>query len=102
SNLKSQSPFRENNTIPSSSDSVHLHSHPRLHSPAVLPFIPGEHYRQPVPHTLGLLSAGLPFSPTYLPIIQQQHSTAVNLVPLGKCNSLMLQSKSMVRHHLDM
>ncbi|XP_016415296.1 diencephalon/mesencephalon homeobox protein 1-like [Sinocyclocheilus rhinocerous] len=106
SNSKSQSSIRENNTIPSSSDSIHLHSHPRLHSSAVLPFITGEHYQQPMPHALGLLSAGLPFSPTYLPIIQQQHSTAVNLVPLGKCNNLMLQSacqsKSMVDHHLDM
>ncbi|XP_016327275.1 diencephalon/mesencephalon homeobox protein 1-B-like [Sinocyclocheilus anshuiensis] len=107
SNSKSQSPFRENNTIPSSSDSIHLHSHPRLHSSAVLPLVTGEHYQQPMPHALGLLSAGLPFSPTYLPIMQQQHSTAVNLVPLGKCNMhLMLQSacqsKSLVHHHLDM
>lgn len=106
SNSKSQSSVRENNTIPSSTDSIHLHSHPRLHSSAVLPFITGEHYQQPMPHALGLLSAGLPFSTTYLPLIQQQHSTAVNLVPLGKCNNLMLQSacqsKSMVHHHLDM
>ncbi|XP_052459406.1 diencephalon/mesencephalon homeobox protein 1-B-like [Carassius gibelio] len=106
SNSKSQSSIRENNTISSSSGSIHLHSHPRVHSSAVLPFINGEHYQQPMPHALGLLSAGLPFSPTYLPLIQQQHSTAVNLVPLGKCNNLMLQSacrsKSMVHRHLDM
>lgn len=105
-NSKSQSSFRENKTIPSSEDSTHLHSHPRLHSSAVLPFITGEHYQQPVPHALGLLSGGLPFSPTYLPIMQQQHSTAISLVPLGKCSNLMLQSacqsKAMVHHHLDM
>ncbi|XP_026124550.1 diencephalon/mesencephalon homeobox protein 1-A-like [Carassius auratus] len=103
---KSHSPFREHNTIPSSSDSIHPHSHPRLHSSAVLPFVNVETYQQPLPHGLGLLSAGLPFSPTYLPVMQQQHSTAVSLMPLGKCNNLMLQSacqsKSLVHHHLDM
>ncbi|KAK7135985.1 hypothetical protein R3I94_014599 [Phoxinus phoxinus] len=105
-NSKSQSSIRENKTLPSSPDSIHLHSHPRLHSSAVLPFITGEHYQQPMPHALGLLSAGLPFSPTYLPIMQQQHGTAINLVPLGKCSNLMLQSacqsKSVAHHHLDM
>ncbi|XP_073765433.1 uncharacterized protein isoform X1 [Danio rerio] len=104
-NSKPQSSIRENNPISLSADSVQLHSHPRLHSSAVLPFITAEHFQQPMPHALGLLSAGLPFSPTYVPIIHQQHNTGIGLVPLGKSSNLMLQSacqsKSMVHRHLD-
>ncbi|XP_051509932.1 diencephalon/mesencephalon homeobox protein 1-B-like [Myxocyprinus asiaticus] len=92
SNSKSPSSVRDtnvNSTIPSPTDTIHLQPHLKLHSPAVLPFITEEHYQQPVPHALGLLSAGLPFSPAYLPIMQQ-HITPANLVPIGKCRNLML------------
>lgn len=92
-------------TTASSTDSIHLQPHPRLHSSAVVPFMTGERYQQSMHNALGLLSAGVPFPPTYLPIMQQ-HNMAVNLVPMGKCSNLVLQpacqSKSLVHHHLDM
>ncbi|XP_057213523.1 diencephalon/mesencephalon homeobox protein 1-B [Triplophysa rosa] len=109
SNSQSQTSIRDDKvkpTISSSTDSIHVQPHPRLHSSAVVPFITGELYQQSMHNALGLLSAGLPFPPTYLPIMQQQPNMAVNLVPMGKCSNLMLQSacqsKSMVHHHLDM
>ncbi|XP_051949882.1 diencephalon/mesencephalon homeobox protein 1-like [Xyrauchen texanus] len=92
SNSKSPSSIRDinvNSNIPSPADTIHLQPHPKLLSSAILPFITGEHYQQPVPHALGLLSAGLPCSPAYLPIMQQ-HITPANLVPVGKCRNLML------------
>ncbi|XP_051964079.1 diencephalon/mesencephalon homeobox protein 1 [Xyrauchen texanus] len=92
-----------NPTISSPTDTFNLFPHPRLHSSAVLPYITGEHYQQPMPQTLGLLSTGLPFPSAYLPIMQ--HSSPVNLVPVGRCSNVMLpsacQSKSMVHHHQD-
>ncbi|TRY83587.1 hypothetical protein DNTS_033703 [Danionella cerebrum] len=103
SNSKPQTSVRENCGIPLSVDSDLLYSHPEIHSHSILPFISGEDHRQAMP--LPLHSPGLPFSPAYLPLIQQHHNSGLNFVPLGKYSSLMLQSicqsKSLIHHHLD-
>nr|XP_055025069.1 diencephalon/mesencephalon homeobox protein 1 [Misgurnus anguillicaudatus] len=106
---KSQSPIRDDKvkpTISSSTDTIHVQPQPSLNSSGVFPFVTGQHYQQPVHNALGLLSAGLPFPPNYLPIMQHQHSMSANLVSMGKCSNLVPQSvchsKSMVHHHLDM
>ncbi|KAL6459289.1 hypothetical protein MHYP_G00327610 [Metynnis hypsauchen] len=79
-------------TSASQEEPAHFQPLSRLHSPTALPpFIFGERQQHPVPCALGLLSSALPFPPAFLPIIQP-HSNAADMVPMGKCSGLGLQS----------
>ncbi|XP_024266707.1 diencephalon/mesencephalon homeobox protein 1-like [Oncorhynchus tshawytscha] len=79
-------------TISCPGDSIVSQNHSRLHSPPVFPFVGGERYHLPHHQALGMLSAGLHFTPTFWPILQQ-HSPAIGVAPpIGKNCSLSLQT----------
>ncbi|KAG9270092.1 diencephalon/mesencephalon homeobox protein 1-B-like [Astyanax mexicanus] len=93
-------------TRASPEDAAHFQPPSSLHSPTALPpFIFGERQQHPVPGALGLLSSALPFPPAFLPIIQP-HSNSADIMPMGKCSGLGLQSachtKSVVYPRLDL
>ncbi|XP_010870184.2 diencephalon/mesencephalon homeobox protein 1-B [Esox lucius] len=95
---KSQSkiaPLREVCDAPTISfpgDSIVSQAHSRLHSPPIFPFLGGEQYHHPHHQALGMLSAGLHFTPTFWPILQQ-NSPALGVAPLVVKNcSLSLQT----------
>ncbi|XP_020355242.1 diencephalon/mesencephalon homeobox protein 1-B-like [Oncorhynchus kisutch] len=79
-------------TISCSGDTIATQVHTRLHYPPVFPFVYGERNHLPHHHALGMLSAGLHFTPKFWPILQQ-HSPALGVAPpVGKNCSLSLQT----------
>ncbi|XP_030640224.1 diencephalon/mesencephalon homeobox protein 1 [Chanos chanos] len=104
--LLEPSSVRDNDDSPTISypgKTTYTQSNARLHSPAVFPFIFGEHYHLSHHHTLSTLSSSLPFPSAFLPIMHR-HNTVADIMPVGKSSLSLLtagQTKSAVHPCLD-